>query len=339
MPGPRPSPLKLPALPPATGRLLSRLRRRGSGDGHGAPGETEQRLDPLLRAGQTLREAREAHGLGLRQLAQSTRISTAVLEALERGWGDRLPEPAYLRTMLALLEHRLDLSAGSLQGALPQQRRDPRHQRRDSLLQRFTPGSIDVFTSWQGTVLYAGLTLGLLYALNLQQERLAAAGMLTVAPLPLAPTADEPELAAARDRLLRAHPELLPLERAARGQALGRLRAEAGGDRPDLALGMLTLRLQRPTRVELSGAAGARTSLAAIQGELALPVMPPFRLRLDPPPATADAVRWRGSPLAPSAARGGPSAPAVPSGAYRYPPAVSPAPAGVPRPKRAAISP
>ena len=94
----------VPPLPPVAARLARRLRLPLA-----APGKAETasraplELDPLQEAGRQLRQAREARGLGLRQLAQETRISTAVLEALERGWRDRLPEPTYLRTMIPLL--------------------------------------------------------------------------------------------------------------------------------------------------------------------------------------------------------------------------------------------
>ena len=72
--------LKPPSLP----SLLAGLTRRWS-LGRYTPdgGPTEPPKDPLLITGQQLREAREAQGLGLRELAQQTRISTAVLEALE----------------------------------------------------------------------------------------------------------------------------------------------------------------------------------------------------------------------------------------------------------------
>ena len=100
---------KLPGL----ARWLPWHRRSGGGEnGHG-PQE-----DPLLEAGRRLRQEREQRGLSLRQLALETRISTPVLEALERGWRDRLPEAAYLRTMLPLIEQRLDLPGGSLIGKI-----------------------------------------------------------------------------------------------------------------------------------------------------------------------------------------------------------------------------
>ena len=168
----------VPPLPPVAVRLARRLRLPLA-----APGAAESasngppELDPLQEAGRQLRLAREARGLGLRQLAQETRISTTVLEALERGWRDRLPEPTYLRTMIPLLERHLAMPTGSLQPVVPP---NPRQLHEGpggkGRLRRFTPGSIDVFTSWQATLLYALLTLGLIHLLNLQQFQLASRG-------------------------------------------------------------------------------------------------------------------------------------------------------------------
>ncbi|MEB3353078.1 MAG: helix-turn-helix domain-containing protein [Cyanobacteriota bacterium] len=203
---------------------FSRLWRRGR---PAAATSQDAPTDPLLAAGVRLRLRREERQLSLRELAMETRISTAVLEALERGWRDRLPEPAYLRTMLPLIERHLQLEAGSLHAVLPDEQlrqQQQQQQRRGSLLQRFTPGSIDVFTSWQGTVLYGLITLGLIYGLNLQQRRLASEGLLTVAPLPSSSStpaqrqrADKSE---GREMLLRRYPDLQPLEQAASGQGL-----------------------------------------------------------------------------------------------------------------------
>ena len=218
MAGPgRPSPLSRPA-PPLPARLSRLWRRR-------RPAEkpaVEPSADPLLAAGQLLRDARERRGLGLRQLAQETRISTPVLEALERGWRDRLPESAYLRTMLPLIERQLELEPGSLGTLLPSDSLPAQKLRKGNLLRRFTPGSIDVFTTWQGTLLYGLVTLGLIYALNLQQQRLASAGWRVVAPLPARP--EQGKGGGRQDRgaalLLEGFPELRPLDQARQGQAL-----------------------------------------------------------------------------------------------------------------------
>jgi transcriptional regulator with XRE-family HTH domain len=317
-------PLNLPTLPPVANDLLRRLRWRSQSRGPKHPEASGTKPDPLLQAGRTLREAREAHGLGLRQLAQETRISTAVIEALERGWRDRLPEAAYLPTMLRLLEEHLDLPAGSLRGALPEPTGRPGPNGRQTLVLRFTPGSIDVFTSWQGTLLYGLLTLGLIYGLNLQQRRLADRGLQTVAPLP--PASAEPRRqasASAAERMLRVHPGLRPLERAAEGVALGRLRQENRDGDVDLSLGWLELRLERPTRILLRSEAGGESRFEVEAGSLRLPVLPPFRLRLDPPPAASGAVLWRNETLQPLPDRQDPGGTAP---VYLYPPAAAAGP-------------
>jgi hypothetical protein len=321
--------LKVPSLPPAIAQLARGLRL---GSGWARPADPSQRspaeLDPLQEVGRLLRQAREVQGIGLRQLAQETRISTAVLEALERGWRDRLPEPTYLRTMLPLLERRLALPADSLNGALPARpsgRRAPHGS--DPRLRRFTPGSIDVFTSWQGTLLYALVSLGLIQLLNLQQFRLAARGLLSSRPLPALNDA-KAAAAAADAALLAAFPDLRPISLAASGQGLRRLRSEGRPPLTDLSLGILRLTTTTPTRLEIRSRRGGDTSLNGVEGELALPVLPPFRLVLKPAPG-AGAVQWKGAALTPLADQPGtfaypPERQAPPDGQTQAPAAVAP---------------
>ncbi|MFN9385801.1 MAG: helix-turn-helix domain-containing protein, partial [Cyanobacteriota bacterium] len=245
-------------------------------------------------------------------LAQQTRISTAVLEALERGWRDRLPEPAYLRTMLPLLEERLQLSPGSLRGALPAAARSTAQARRESLRRRFTPGSIEVFTSWQGTLLYGLLGLLLLYGLNLSQRRLVEHGLQSTGPLPALATPTSPENN--QELLTGAYQDVLPLRSAASGRALRQWRQESQDAGVNLTMGWLSVRLNGPTRLQLKDSEGRRSTLEVAEGELNLPVLPPFELNLNPATA-AQAVRWNGRALSPEPSE---------AGRYRYPPATSP---------------
>ncbi|MEB3168116.1 MAG: helix-turn-helix transcriptional regulator [Synechococcaceae cyanobacterium] len=319
--------------------LRQRLRWQQRRAASGVDLSGGRRDDRLLIAGQRLQQARLSRGLGLRQLADQTRISTPVLEALERGWRERLPEPAYLRTMLPLLEEHLQLERGSLRDALPPPLPRGRSERRGRAgLGRFLPGSIEVFSSWLGSLFYGGLTLALLWALNRQQLLLAQRGLLSIEPLPtdaiampITPpgsiqagveangTAPRRAGAAngtaaggqgASEALLVAFPELRPLRAAAAGQALAKLRQTQPG--PALGLGQLRLQLALPSRLTLTSRGGG-SAIGELRGELVLPVLPPFQLRLEPPPTTAEAVRWNGSPL--KAGR---------DGRFRYPPAARP---------------
>lgn len=258
----------------------------------------------MLVAGRTLRLRREECGLSLRQLALDTRISTAVLEALERGWRDRLPEATYLRTMVPLIERHLDLPAGSLETVLPDRDRLPQEQRRQPLLRRFTPGSIDVFTTWQGTLLYGVLTLGLIYALNLQQQQLALRGLLAMRPIPPLPAQEQATPPRPEQALLTLYPELRPLELAAKGQGLAQLRRSktnpAGQTSQSPRSGVLELQLERPSSLNLESASGVRTNLRNTSGSISLPITGPFRLSVQPPPGPGDRISWNGEPLQPS---------------------------------------
>jgi len=289
---------------------LARLWRRAGGEGLGAGAPQDQDQDPLVSAGILLRQAREERGLNLRQLALETRISTPVLEALERGWRDRLPEMAYLRTMLPLLERHLGLERGSLRQALtatePLQARRHRGQARQPLL------SVQLFSTWQGTAVYGVLMLLVLYALNLEQRRLAALGLLALNPLPpMAESARQALPPAGSDLLLNLYPELRPLALARQGQALAVLRRPepvgSTGSPPTqqpqqpAAGGVLSLQLSRPTRLQLRSADGQRQTLQLGAGELQLPLLAPAELIVEPAPEQGLEVLWNGAPLSPVA--------------------------------------
>jgi len=81
--------------------------------------EKLSRKEQLCKLVQLMKQRREAEGLTLRELGLVTRIITPVIEALERGWSARLPEPAYLASTLPQLERRLELTPSVLQPALP----------------------------------------------------------------------------------------------------------------------------------------------------------------------------------------------------------------------------
>jgi hypothetical protein len=100
------------------------------------------------------------------------------------------------------------------------------------------------------------------------------------------------------------------LHSAAAGQSLPKLRQER--PRPDLSLGQLRLQLSTPTRITLTSR-GGNSAIAELRGDLALPVLPPFALRLEPTPAAAGSVRWNGKPLVADGER-----------RFRYPPAARP---------------
>ena len=204
-----------------------------------------------------------------------------MLEALERGWSDRLPEPAYLVAMLHRLEQYLQLEHNSLSGALPEdcfQQRLPQEQRRT----RFTLGSIDIFTTWQGSLVYIVVITVSLLGLNQQQRQLAIDNTKSFTPVPLNLQQDS-------DALLQG---LRPL---------AELRSQQTSDSVSKLLenqplpGVLEVTLQKPSTLTLSSEGGDRSSLKGATGTLTLQLLPPLQLNVQPAPAEGD-VRWDGIP-------------------------------------------
>ena len=244
--------------------------------------DLSQNVEPLIEAGLRLRQHREQRGLSLRDLSKEVRITTPVLEALERGWSDRLPEPAYLVAMLQRLEEYLQLEPGSLNGALPEgcfQKQLPGEQRRT----RFTLGSIDIFTTWQGSLVYIAVITASLLALNQQQRQLAIDNTKSFMPVPLNLQQDS-------DALLQ---DLRPVAEIRSGLPEDVV-ATLSGSQP--LPGVLEVTLTQPSTLTLSSEGGDRSSLKGATGTLTLQLLPPLELRVQPAPAVGG-VRWDGVPL------------------------------------------
>ena len=249
-----------------------------------APTSLESRSNSIEEAGQLLREQRERKGLSMRDLSKEVRITTPVLEALERGWQDRLPEPAYLVAMLQRLESYFDLPTNSLSAALPD-RPGSNRLATNGRGTRFTLGSIDIFTTWQGSVVYGAVMLGSILALNHQQRHLININAFSPRPIPINTPLDS-------DQILKG---LRPLEEV----------VTASPGQPSLPLeqptrhGVLEINLNQPRKIRLSSEGGDRTNLQGATGTVTLQLLPPVELSINPPPEEADSVRWNGQALTP----------------------------------------
>ena len=242
----------------------------------------ENRNNSLEDAGQLLREQRERKGLSMRDLSKEVRITTPVLEALERGWQDRLPEAAYLVAMLQRLETYLDLPSNSLSAALPN-RPGSNRLATNGRSTRFTLGSIDIFTTWQGSVVYGAVMIGSILALNHQQRHLININAFSPKPIPINTPLDS-------DQILKG---LRPLEEeitASLGQGALPLDQLT---RP----GILEINLNQPRQISLSSEGGDRTNLQGATGTVTLQLLPPVDLSINPPPGEADSVNWNGQAL------------------------------------------
>ncbi|QNJ00540.1 helix-turn-helix domain-containing protein [Synechococcus sp. A15-62] len=268
--------------------LWWRRPRKGSSPDAGTVEAQEQQRQDL---GLMLRRRREELGLSLRDLANETRITTPVIEALERGWRDRLPERAYLASMLPQIERRLALPGGCLEPLLPSPvfRRGPAK----AGLGRFTLGNIDVFTTWQGTVVYAAVIAFSLLAINRQQQDLALRNSLSLEPVraDVEAISRGPNLAGSDEGIA----ALRPLEQVQ--QRKPQQWFELVRDAMSQSQGVLEVVVAEPRALKLSSGGGDRVQFMASAGRLTLQLQAPIEVLLDPPAGAEDQVLWNGEPL------------------------------------------
>ena len=267
-------------------------RRRPRGGSSPDAGSAESQAQQREDLGLMLRERREELGLSLRDLANETRITTPVIEALERGWRDRLPERAYLASMLPQIESRLALPGGCLDPLLPQ----PVLLQRGPVktgLRRFTLGNIDVFTTWQGTVVYAIVIALSLLGINRQQQDLALRNSLSLEPVRADVEAinQRSNISASDQRIA----SLRPLEQVQQRTPQQWLELVSGA--LSQSQGVLEVVVAEPRELQLSSGGGDRVQFTASAGTLTLQLQAPIEVRLDPPAGPGDQVIWNGEPL------------------------------------------
>ena len=251
--------------------------------------------------GTTIRTRREALGLNLRDLALQTRITTPVLEAMERGWRDRLPERTYLAAMVIRLEEALEVPTGSLAAVLPPRAANPLHAKNRYGLRRFTPGSIDVVTTWQGSLLYAVVIGFSLIAINRQQQMLVEQNSLNLEPVRAALILQDDSSQDPSDApLISTLRPLDDLSRQPPDRWLVALRqSQVSGP------GVLELQLTRPSNLSIASGGGDRLQLTNAEGAMTLSLVQPLTITIDPPPVEQDRVLWNGAVLRPQANKPG----------------------------------
>jgi cytoskeleton protein RodZ len=81
---------------------------------------TEKRTTSLIEIGKQLRTARELRGLSLTELNTQTHIQIHLMEALESGQWDKLPEDVYVRGFIRVMANNLGINGTNLAASLPQ---------------------------------------------------------------------------------------------------------------------------------------------------------------------------------------------------------------------------
>ncbi len=143
--------------------------------------ENIREIDPglIIEAGKLIKSKREEQQKTRAYLSKKTRISVAVIQAIENGWRDQLPERPYLTTMLRILEKELNLKSFILDDLISLSDKD----RRDTKSKSNKYTSKEFLTSYQGVVIYLICMLLSIFFLNKYQLTLSINNSTTINPM------------------------------------------------------------------------------------------------------------------------------------------------------------
>ena len=133
-----------------------------------------------LEFAQKIKNQRIRIGITKADLSRKTRISVAVIEAIENGWMDNLPEITYLAPMLEILEKELKLEKQSLNKLIKSE--IPKEN--IHLSNHNKSLSTQLFSSSQGITLYIIFILLSIFLLNKYQLILSKNNHRTIIPIP-----------------------------------------------------------------------------------------------------------------------------------------------------------
>ncbi len=121
---------------------------------------------------------RKNAGISLEKLSEETKISRNVLIAIENGWKKYLPETTYLISMIKILEVKLNLEKGSLNGLSSE-------KVKINPISRFKINfiNIDFLNSWIGSLMYIIFMLLSILALNSQLKYLIKINSVSTQPI------------------------------------------------------------------------------------------------------------------------------------------------------------
>ncbi len=238
-----------------------------------------------LESGQVLKNRRKELGLSRSELATKTRISISVIEAIENGWLQKLPEKAYLTSMLSLLEDQLNLDRGTLKGSLQDQESNETSNKPIT----FTPENIDVFSTWRSCILYCLLMLSSLFIFNYNNKRFLLSNSQTVKPVTIK----------TQNLLPSDNQELKTIEKTSykfKGNNLDnffliqKLNRLISNSKP----GWLTIDLIKSRKIRIKAKDGFEANLEATRGRIKIKLLPPVNVQITPPLGENDLITWRG---------------------------------------------
>ena len=252
-------------------------------------GQENSIKNKYIEAGKIIKERREEYGITRVQLAKETRITPYVIEAIENGWIERIPEKAYLVRMVSLIQTRLHISTDKLKDLIEDKEESIEKSRSKNNSLRIL--SLGIFTTWIGNFLYFMIILSSLYGLNIQQNKLIKLNSKSYSPLDINGdqilknetkiNSQDLELSTNRRSIL----QYLNFNVYKRLQYLTLYRN----------LSLLEINLSKKSEVRIKSFKKVETVIRNVKGRLPIMLVPPIEVKITPKVSIKDKIIWHGN--------------------------------------------
>ncbi len=245
------------------------------------------------QTGKQLKEERERQGISRNQLSIKTKITPAIIESIEEGWIDKLPEEAYLISMLEKIEDQLRLNKGTLDCFV----RINSPHRKDGSSTKIDLSNIDILTTWKGNIIYVVVLAISIYALNYSQRKIAISSMESINPI--APNSNSLTKSSSKPKIESSITRLKEIEGiepySIRIKFINFLERLV----PFVKEGVLEVRTTDPVTISIDSAANKRIMIYKLKGSIEFKLIPPIKLEADLETTDKFEIYWRGKKYSP----------------------------------------
>ena len=238
----------------------------------------------LVDAGLIVKNRIKELGINRFSLSNRTLISPYVLEAIENGWINKLPEKAYLNSMLIILEKELDLPENSLVKFIQKESQEKRRKEKSLI------ASIDLFSTWKGNLIYLimmSLSLFTLNHINRKFLIVEGIGLLDSNQSKL----DKQNQVTKSERIRLPH-----LKENNQSKKLFPPLKDFLWKKPAK---WIELQITSPVSLTITSNKNKKVELGKIKGKVRFKIQPPIIVQTEPPLTINDQIDWEGNSYIP----------------------------------------
>ena len=239
--------------------------------------QIDELLNKASEGAELLRNRRYELGYSKNDLSRKTRITRSVIDAIEKLQYERLPESAYLKSMLISIENVLLLKRSSLFSILDYQIAQRKYKKK----QGFGFRNLDLINTSQGAFIYFLLLITSIFILNRQQIKLAKENSITYKPIDIY-------------FFNSTEKETIGLNSEESGNIIRNLQVNfLKLFKNDNKEHWLILKVQERSSIKISSKNNGITELDDVKGDIRIKLINPVLLKITPPLSNKDIIIWR----------------------------------------------